>query len=66
MLYIQQSLAEDEKLIHVAKFHWMYDVLAVINLIFFIGLAVGVMVLALIVVTIVIVIAVMGQISLEG
>ena len=49
MLYIQQSLAEDEKLIHVAKFHWMYDVLAVINLIFFIGLAVGVMVLAIIV-----------------
>ncbi len=48
MLYIQQSLAEDEKLIHVAKFHWMYDVLAVMNLVFFIGLSVGVMVIALI------------------
>ena len=48
MLYIQQSLAEDEKLIHVAKFHWMYDVLAVFNLLFFIILSVAVMVIAII------------------
>jgi uncharacterized membrane protein YdbT with pleckstrin-like domain len=48
MLYIQQSLAEDEKLIHVAKFHWMYDVLAVFNLLFFIVLSVVVMVIAII------------------
>lgn len=47
MLYIQQSLAEDEQLIHVAKFHWMYDILAVINLLFFMLLAIGVMVLAI-------------------
>lgn len=49
MLYIQQSLAEDEKLIHVAQFHWMYDVLAVFNLLFFIALSVAVMVAAVIV-----------------
>ena len=34
MEYIRQSLAEDEKLIHVAKFHWMYNVNAAINVIF--------------------------------
>ena len=32
MLYIQQSLAPDEKLIYVAKFHWFYDVQAVLNI----------------------------------
>ncbi|MEM9469108.1 MAG: PH domain-containing protein [Pseudomonadota bacterium] len=49
MLYIQQSLGEDEQLIHVARFHWMYDVMAVFNLLFFIALAFGVMVAAIIV-----------------
>lgn len=40
MLYIQQSLAEDEKLIHVARFHWMYNVVAAFNIVFFFALAV--------------------------
>lgn len=44
MLYIQQSLAEDEQLIHVAKFHWMYDVMAAFNLVFFLLLAIGIMI----------------------
>lgn len=29
MLYVQQSLAPDEKLIYIAKFHWFYDVQAI-------------------------------------
>lgn len=29
MIYIQQSLAPDERLIYVAKFHWFYDVQAI-------------------------------------
>ncbi len=29
MLYIQQSLAPDERLIYIAKFHWFYDVQAI-------------------------------------
>lgn len=26
MLYVQQSLAPDEELVHIGKFHWMYTV----------------------------------------
>ncbi len=33
MLYVQQSLAPDEKLIYVAKFHWFYDVQAILNIV---------------------------------
>ena len=44
MLYIQQSLAEDEQLIHVAKFHWMYDVMAAFNLVIFLAIAVCILV----------------------
>lgn len=32
MLYVQQSLAPDERLIYVAKFHWFYDVQAIANI----------------------------------
>jgi len=32
MLYVQQSLAPDERLIYVAKFHWFYDVQAISNM----------------------------------
>ena len=28
MLYVQQSLADKEKIIHIGQFHWMYDVVA--------------------------------------
>jgi uncharacterized membrane protein YdbT with pleckstrin-like domain len=34
MNYIQQSLNDNEELVHVAHFHWMYSVHAVINIIF--------------------------------
>jgi len=34
MDYIRQSLSEEEELIHVAEFHWMYNVQAVFNAIF--------------------------------
>ena len=37
--YIKQSLAEDEKLVHMAHFHWMYNVSAIINVLFGVGLA---------------------------
>jgi len=33
MLYVQQSLAPEENLIYVAKFHWFYDVQAVMNIV---------------------------------
>lgn len=32
MLYVQQSLAPDEELIHIGRFHWFYDVVAVMNI----------------------------------
>ena len=35
MDYIRQSLSNDETLIHIAQFHWMYTVNAVFNIIFF-------------------------------
>ena len=33
MLYVQQSLSPDEKLIHVGQFHWAYDVAAAMNIV---------------------------------
>ena len=33
MLYVQQSLAPDEELIRVGQFHWMYDVKAVMAIV---------------------------------
>lgn len=33
MLYVQQSLAPDERMIYVAKFHWFYDVQAVMAIV---------------------------------
>ncbi len=32
MLYVQQSLAPDEEIIHIGHFHWMYDVKAFLSL----------------------------------
>lgn len=32
MMYVQQSLAPDEKLIHVGHFHWFYDVQAFMSI----------------------------------
>jgi uncharacterized membrane protein YdbT with pleckstrin-like domain len=47
MEYIRQSLSEDEELIHIARFHWMYTVKAVFNIIFGTVLAVGIIVFAI-------------------
>lgn len=37
--YVRQSLTEDEELVHVAHFHWMYTLGAVLNIVFGVGLA---------------------------
>ncbi len=42
MDYIRQSLGEDEELVHVARFHWMYTLSAILNIIFSAGLAAGI------------------------
>lgn len=42
--YVRQSLTEDEELVHVAHFHWMYTLSAVINIVFGVGLAIGLIV----------------------
>ncbi len=45
--YIRQSLSPDEKLIHIARFHWVYNVSAIFNIVFSIALSIGVIVLAI-------------------
>ncbi len=47
MHYIQQSLTENEELVHVAHFHWMYTVQAMTNIIFSLGLAIGIIIFAI-------------------
>lgn len=47
MHYIQQSLTDNEELVHVAHFHWMYSVQAVINIVFSFALAIGIIVFAI-------------------
>ncbi|PZO88251.1 MAG: hypothetical protein DI626_02155 [Micavibrio aeruginosavorus] len=44
MDYIRQSLGEDEELVYVAHFHWTYTLGAVLNIVFALILAVGVIV----------------------
>lgn len=45
--YIRQSLSQDETLIHIAKFHWIYNVSAIFNIVFALVLAIGVIVIAI-------------------
>lgn len=33
MLYVQQSLSSDEKIIHIGRFHWMYTVAAIMSIV---------------------------------
>ncbi len=33
MLYIQESLSDDEELVHVGNFHWMYTLSAVLSIV---------------------------------
>ncbi len=44
MDYIRQSLGEDEELVHVARFHWMYTVSAFFNVIFGVILCAGILI----------------------
>lgn len=47
MEYIKQSIGEGEQLIHIARFHWMYNVKAVFNVIFGAALSIGLIVFAI-------------------
>lgn len=47
MNYIIQSLGDEEDLIHIGRFHWMYNVQAVFNIVFSIALAIGLIVFAI-------------------
>lgn len=47
MDYIRQSLGDGEKLIHIARFHWMYNVKAFFNVIFGVGFSVAIIVFAI-------------------
>lgn len=43
MLYVQQSLAPDEQMIYVAKFHWFYDVQAIMAIIWGLFFAISIL-----------------------
>lgn len=43
MLYVQQSLAPDEELVHIGQFHWMYTVGAFFSIVW--GLFVGIVII---------------------
>ena len=47
MDYIRHSLSEDETLIHIARFHWMYSVQAIFNAIFGTVLSVSIIIFAM-------------------
>lgn len=47
MHYIQQSLTDNEELVHVAHFHWMYSLQAITNIVFSFALAIGIIVFAI-------------------
>ena len=44
MLYVQQSLAPDEELVHIGRFHWFYDVVAVMNVFWGLFFAVAILI----------------------
>lgn len=46
MLYVQQSLAQGEELIHVGRFHWFYDVAALMNIFWGLFFSVGILIAA--------------------
>lgn len=47
MDYIRQSISDDEELIHIAQFHWMYVVSALLSLLFSVILALFIMYMAI-------------------
>ena len=48
MLYVQQSLAPDEELVHIGRFHWFYDVVAIMNIFWGLFFAVSVLIAAVV------------------
>lgn len=48
MLYVQQSLAPDEELVHIGRFHWFYDVMAIMNIFWGIFFAISVLAAAVV------------------
>jgi len=48
MDYIRQSLADDEVLVHVGHFHWIYSFIALLNVIFGVGFAAAIIICAII------------------
>ena len=44
MDYIRQSLGEDEELVHVAHFHWMYSLSALLNIVFSVFFSAGILI----------------------
>ena len=47
MMYVQQSLAPDEKLVHIGHFHWFYDVQAFMSIAWGLFFAVSLLVAAI-------------------
>lgn len=47
MLYVQQSLAPDEELVHIGRFHWFYDVSAIMNMVWGLFFAIAILVLVI-------------------
>ena len=47
MMYVQQSLAPDEKLVHVGHFHWFYDVQAFMSIAWGLFFAISLLVAAI-------------------
>lgn len=47
MLYVQQSLAPDEKLVHIGQFHWFYDVQAMMSIVWGLFFAVSLLIAAI-------------------
>jgi len=47
MMYVQQSLAPDEKLVHLGHFHWFYDVQAFMSIFWGLFFAISILVAAI-------------------
>jgi uncharacterized membrane protein YdbT with pleckstrin-like domain len=47
LLYVEQSLAPDEKLVHIGRFHWFYDVQAFMNIVWGLFFAISILIAAI-------------------
>jgi uncharacterized membrane protein YdbT with pleckstrin-like domain len=43
MLYVQQSLGPDERLVHIGRFHWFYNMNAIMSILWGIAFAIGIL-----------------------